>query len=289
MGTNGWRDRQTNGWADWWTVRPTCLNWLYRRTQIIRCAASKKGNTPAPPTAQTPGPIWLIFCLKVPCGYTFGIAVGIFPFPPRGWDMWGNVVTWAPPPETPKLVFDICIFCYGYGIWMVRCLNVMKICFLTLFFFILDKNTAFKVNIVVDKAREYHLSVTLKALFSCKIREKRVKTDWKIWENSLCRCDSATIFHPREFFFSFQVIKHSKSTPCKQLLEVLPRKPAKEGEKRAKEVIKLRFFMKKMWQTVRGWVFISSFLKIKSRYENSPASLSLQQHHRDLSWFLSSL
>ena len=41
--------------------------------------------TEEPPlTAQTPGPIWLIFCLKVPCGYTFGIAVGIFPFPPRG-------------------------------------------------------------------------------------------------------------------------------------------------------------------------------------------------------------
>jgi hypothetical protein len=53
-------------------------------------------------------------------------------------------------------------------------------------------------------------------------------------------------FTPEDLFFSFQVVKHSKSTPCKQLLEVLPRKPAKEGEKRAKEVIKLRFFMKKM-------------------------------------------
>ena len=40
-----------------------------------------------PPTAQTPGPNWLIFWLKTPHVVTFRITEAIFEFHPRSWDM----------------------------------------------------------------------------------------------------------------------------------------------------------------------------------------------------------
>ena len=51
-----------------------------------------KGIAP-PPTAQTPGPIWLIFGLKVSRESTNGGTVAIFEFPPPTRDIRGYVVT----------------------------------------------------------------------------------------------------------------------------------------------------------------------------------------------------
>ena len=59
----------------------------YRRNQITRCAAPKRYSTP--PTAQTPGPIWLIFRLKVSRENTNDGTVAIFEFPPLARDIRG--------------------------------------------------------------------------------------------------------------------------------------------------------------------------------------------------------
>ena len=80
---DGETGRPTDGQTDEQSDQHVLIDFT-EEPKLLDVQHPKRVTPPAPPTAQTPGPIWLIFCLKVPCGYTFGIAVGIFPFPPRG-------------------------------------------------------------------------------------------------------------------------------------------------------------------------------------------------------------
>ena len=59
----------------------------YRRNQITRCAVTK--SVAPPPTAQTPGPIRLLFWVRVSRENTNGDTVAIFEFPPLARDIRG--------------------------------------------------------------------------------------------------------------------------------------------------------------------------------------------------------